>query len=381
MIYNLRKYFIPDWLNERHKILEDVFFNIQPNTTVKNETHDNMFHRIVNESCSLSDILDIDFTVNNVAVTSTSWTPQLLYNYDGVKFNASNKFWEGIVFDKDVLLEVNRSVHNTFNPNYLTFVIVPKDFYLEHLYFDEGNPVIEYPIKCTAENATNRDDCTFTENSCIINNQYNTNNDVTVITFVEGGAYFMPDTMQNTYFHPYAGVIAHRLRCNVISLRYDNQNNYAPKFGIKGYPPLTHSNTETVDYIKSILNTKLQQTKKIYTMSWCLGVYDALSVGEQLECDSVWTFDYFLSNLKTNNVFYSYFEPDEKELADRTIGTTVPVDGLVLDMKTNYRNIELVAKNQYAKFNTIHASRIPNKSNSTLEMSLAKKHPFFEKYV
>jgi len=374
---NIKKFYIPNWLNERHNILEDIFFKIPPNTTVKNKDHDNMFHRIVNESCSLSDILDIDFAVNKVAIISTSWTPQLLFNYDGIKFNTSHIFWEGIVFDKNVLLEINRTIYNSLNPSYMTFIVLPKDYKLDAYYFDEINPLVECPIKCTTEKFKQlKYDCTFTKNSCIINN----NSSVTVITFIEGGAYFLPNGMQNMYFHPYAEAIANRLKCNVISLRYDNQNNYAPKLGIKGYPPLTYSNAETVDYIKTILRTKLQRTKKIYTMSWCLGVYDALSVGEQLECNSVWTFDYFLSNIKTNNVFYSYFEPDEKELANKTIGTTIPIEGLVLDEKHNYLNINLIAKNKHAKFNTI-CSLDMKPANNTLEMCLIKKYPFFEKYI
>jgi len=305
-----------------------------------------------------------------------------LFNYKGIKFNTSHRFWEGIVFEENVLLEITRTVYGMLNPSYMTFVVLPKDYKLDDYYFNKVNPLVKYPIECTVEKFEKlKYDYTFTETSCIINN----NSNVTVIIFVEGGVYFLPDTMQNMYFHPYAEIIANRLKCNVISFRHDNQNNYACKFGIKGYPPLTYSNLETVDYIKTILRTKLQQTKKLYTMSWCLGVYDALSVGEQLECNSVWTFDFFLSNIKTNNVFYSYFESNEKELADKTIGKTVPIDGLILDdeasIKNWYLNIDLVTENKYAKFRTIHHSDVTKPASNTLEMCLTKNYPFFEKYI
>ena len=375
---DIKKFYIPDWLKDRFTLLEDTFFKINSNITVQNKTQKNMFHRIVNETCLLSDIIDIDFAINKVAIISTSWTPQLLFNYQGIKFNISNKFWEGIVFDGDVILEVTRTIYNTFNPNYMTFIILPKNYDLDENYFNDDNPLIIYPIEC--KNAKSKIH-TLTENSCIIDN--NSNN--TIITFIEGGVYFLPNCMNNTYYHPYAEVIANKLKCNVISFRYDNQNNYAPKLGLKGYPPLTYNNLETVDYIKTVLKTKLNKTKKLYTMSWCLGVYDALAVGEQLECNAVFTFDYFLSNINTSNVFYSYFEPDEKELNNKPIGKHVPIDSVIISDgqigDINLSNTKLVDNNKNAKFKTITHSEILKPASNTLEMCLMNKYPFFKNYI
>jgi len=375
-VYNYN-FIFGDWLQYRNQLLTDVFFKLEKDITVKNIINDySVFHRTITKTCFLSEIVNVNFDTEKVAILFTSFTPQLIFEQFGKKFIISNQnFSDSIVFNNDVRLNIIPTKYQLLTPVYATFFIIPKKVKLEKYEY-----LREYPIKTFFKKENN---VIYQNNSCIIDN----NSENTVIFFIDGGMYLLNNVMENLNCYPYVSYFAKKYKCNCIGIRHDNPNNWSLKFGLKGYPPLTSNSEETVDYLKSVLKKFLPKTKKLYTLSWCLGNYDALNIGEKLNCNSIWLFDFFICNLLSIPLYTSFFENTEKKLLEEIIGKTAKVDNVIFSGdsaigKANNINIDILKQfNSQINVKKMIPSELIKPAHNLLEMCIFDKVNFFSRYL
>ena len=144
--------------------------------------------------------------------------------------------------------------------------------------------------------------------------------------------------------------------------------------------------TETHDYIKHILQTVLQKTRKAYTLGWCASVYSALTIGEQLESE-VFLFDRIMTSLELGEYdthTYGAIANIKYDRKNDVVGTTATIHGLLLNEDSdlpfnNAQNLEHISFNENAIFTYIDRSDIPKRFSNCLDYFISKN--MFKKYI
>ena len=366
--------FNENWFLLRHKLMHDYFLQMSPNITKENTEYENTYHRIITQDTTVGNIIDIDFNIYDVIFLSTTLTPSLYIEYHGVLYHTSYEYHEGIVITADDIKFVTTSFSMVRQLNYCTFIKIPKSSHTSKFHF------IKYPT-IMSHKKSKRQNYTYHDNCLIVDND----SDKTLISFIEGGMYYQ-DFMNNTYYHPYVDVLSKRLKWNIISFRYCSVNNLNFHFGITGFPPLTNSMAETHDYIKHILQTVLQKTRKVYTLGWCASVYSALTIGEQLESE-VFLFDRIMTSLELGEYdthTYGAIANIKYDRKNDVVGTTATIHGLLLNEDSdlpfnNAQNLEHISLNENAIFTYVNRCDIPKRFSNCLDYFISKN--MFKKYI